>query len=314
MKARSTRQTGEHEQVQTSTGQDASEIATQRSGLLYVVVAVLFFATSPVFIRWSQPFLAVEIAFWRLAIAALLVTVLGVATHQNMRINRQQFPRFIGYGLVTALHFFFYIASLNYTTTAHSLALTYTSPIFVTLFSWLFLRESLPIRKLFGMSVAVIGVAIMAGFEPHYTSCTLNGQCMVLGDGLALLSALCYGIYSIIGRSERTRHPLFRYTSHVYGLAALWLLPIALLFAFKHPYPLPALGAIAALGIFPLGLGHTLYNAALRKVHATYANLIATQEVTMGIVLSIIFLHDIPSLSTIIGVLVTLGGIISVLV
>ncbi|GCE25475.1 hypothetical protein KDA_09590 [Dictyobacter alpinus] len=313
MKARSTDNTTEHENTSGSSGQDLTNASTQRTGLLYVVVAVLFFATSPVFIRWSQPFHAVEIAFWRLAIAALLVTVLGWLTHQSMRINRQQLPRFIGYGLVTALHFFFYIASLNYTTTAHSLALTYTSPIFVTLFSWLFLRETLPVRKLFGILIAVVGVAIMAGFEPHYTSCTLNGQCMILGDGLALLSGLCYGIYSIMGRSERARHPLFRYTSHVYGLAALWLLPITLFFAFKHPYPLPALGAIAALGIFPLGLGHTLYNAALRKVHATYANLIATQEVTMGIALSVIFLHDIPSLSTIIGVLITLGGIISVL-
>ncbi|GCE17513.1 DMT family transporter [Dictyobacter kobayashii] len=311
MKAKSTASTTG--QTEHPASAEESSVSTQRNGLLYVVVAVLFFATSPVFIRWSQPFHAVEIAFWRLAIAALLVVVLGLLTRQQMGIRRRELPRFLLYGLVTALHFFFYIASLNYTTTAHSLALTYTSPIFVTLLSTLFLRESLPLRKLLGMSIAVIGVAIMAGFEPHYTSCSLNGQCMVLGDGLALLSGLCYGIYSIIGRSERGRHPLFRYTAHVYGLAALWLLPVMLFFAFQHAYPLPAIAAICALGIFPLGLGHTLYNAALRKVHATYANLIATQEVTMGIILSVIFLHDIPSLSTVIGVLVTLGGIISVL-
>lgn len=311
MKAKSTGSMDKYTQHDTSP--EGSAVSTQRGGLLYVVVAVLFFATSPVFIRWSQPFHAVEIAFWRLAVATLLVAALGLLTRQTMRIRPQELPRFLLYGLVTALHFFFYIASLNYTTTAHSLALTYTSPIFVTLFSALFLRESLPLRKLLGMLIAVVGVAIMAGFEPHYTSCSLNGQCMVLGDGLALLSGLCYGIYSIVGRSERERHPLFRYTTHVYGLAALWLLPVTLFFAFKHAYPLPAIAAVCALGIFPLGLGHTLYNAALRKVHATYANLIATQEVTVGIILSVIFLHDIPSLTAAIGVLVTLGGIISVL-
>ncbi|HLG74943.1 MAG TPA: hypothetical protein VKX46_00935, partial [Ktedonobacteraceae bacterium] len=38
------------------------------TGLLYVGIAVLFFSTSPVFVRWSAPFNAVEIAFWRLAI------------------------------------------------------------------------------------------------------------------------------------------------------------------------------------------------------------------------------------------------------
>jgi len=284
-------------------------------GLLYVCVAVLFFSTSAVFVRWSQPFSAVEIAFWRLAIAAALVGVLGLITRTQLLLKRQEVPRFLFYGLITALHFIFYIAALNFTTIAHGLALVYTSPIFVTIFSALFLHEALPRRKYLGIAVAIIGVAVMAGFQPHYTACNLNGtgQCMALGDSLAVLSAICLSIYSVAGRGERDRHPLFRYTLNVYGLAALWLLPATLYFAFQHPYPLGAVGAVLALGIFPLGLGHTLYNAAIRKVHATYANLIATQEVTGGIILGIFLLGEIPSVITIIGVGVTLLGILGVL-
>jgi drug/metabolite transporter (DMT)-like permease len=186
----------------------------------------------------------------------------------------------------------------------------------VTLFSAFVLREPLPPRKYAGIGVAVIGVAIMAGFEPHYTACSLNGtgQCMVLGDVIALLSGLCLAIYSVAGRGERDRHPLFRYTTNVYGLAALWLLPVTLFLAFQHTYPLAAVGAVVALGVFPLGLGHTLYNAAVRRVHATYANLIATQEVTGGIILGVLLLGEVPSLTTIVGVIVTLVGIVGVLV
>ncbi len=285
-----------------------------RTGLLYVCVAVFFFSTSAVFVRWSAPFNAVEIAFWRLAMATLLVAIMGLVTRQPLVLQRSQIPRFLFYGLVTALHFIFYIASLSYTTIAHTLAITYTSPIFVTIFSAVFLHEPLPPRKYLGISLTIVGIAIMAGFEPHYTTCSLHGQCMVLGDGLAVLSALCFSIYSIAGRGERDRHPLFRYTTNVYGMAALWLLPATLFFAFQHAYPLAAVGAVLALGIFPLGLGHTLYNAALRKIHATYANLIATQEVTGGVILGIILLHEIPSAATIIGGVVTLVGIMSVLV
>ncbi len=239
--------------------------------------------------------------------------MMGLIFRQPLLLKRQQVPRFLFYGLVTALHFLFYIASLNYTTIAHTLAIVYTSPIFVTLFSALFLHESLSSRKYLGIVLAVIGIAIMAGFEPHYTSCNLHSQCMILGDGLALLSSLCFSIYSIVGRGEREHHPLYRYTTNVYGFAALWLLPLTLLFAFSHAYPLPAIGAVLALGIFPLGLGHTLYNASVRKVHATYANLIATQEVTGGVILAIILLHEIPSVTTIIGGIITMIGIISVL-
>ena len=299
--------------VETVTTQS---VLQSKIGLLYVCLAVLFFATSPIFVRWSSPFTSIEIAFWRLAIAALLVAIMGIFTHQRLLLKRREVPRFLFYGLVTALHFLTYISSLSFTTIAHALALVYTSPIFATLFSAIFLHESLPRRKYLGIAIAIIGIAIMAGFQPNYTACSLAspGHCMVLGDLIALTSGICFATYSVAGRGERDRHPLFRYTTNVYGLAALWLLPIALLFAFSHAYPLGAIGAVVALGVLPLGLGHTLYNASVRRVHATYANLIATQEVTGGIILGIFLLGEIPSVAAIIGVVVTLVGIAAVLI
>lgn len=295
---------------------DALPVKQSKLGLLYVCIAVFFFSTSPIFVRWSQPFSSIEIAFWRLAIATVLVAVMGLLSRQRLLLRRRELPRFLLFGLVTALHFIFYIGSLSFTTIAHALALVYTSPIFVTLFSALFLREPLQPRKYLSIGVAILGIGIMVGFQPNYTSCSLSGtgHCMILGDGIALLSGLCFAIYSIAGRSERDRHPLFRYTTNVYGFAALWLLPITLFLAFGHSYPLAAIGAVVALGVLPLGLGHTLYNAAVRRVHATYANLIATQEVTGGIILGIFLLGEIPSPVTILGVIVTLAGIIGVLV
>src|SRR6266566_4800547 len=295
-----------------------TRVKQSKFGLLYVCVAVFFFSTSPIFVRWSSPFNSVEVAFWRLAIATLLVALMGLVTHQRLLLKRRELPRFAFYGLVTALHFIFYIASLSFTTIAHSLSLAYTSPIWVTLFSVFVLREPLPRRKYVGVGIAVIGIAIMVGFEPNYTTCSLSGsgRCMIVGDAMALLSGLCFAIYSIAGRGERDRHPLFRYTTNVYGLAALWLMPVALFFTFRHSssFPLTAIGAVVALGVFPLGIGHTLYNAAVRRVHATYANLIATQEVTGGIVLGIFLLHEVPSMAAVIGVVVTLIGIVGVLI
>src|SRR5258707_12200937 len=157
------------EEIEDSVASPADLPAKQsKFGLLYVCLAVLFFSTSPIFIRWSKPFSSVEIAFWRLAIAALLVAIMGLITRQRLLLKRNELPRFLFYGLVTALHFIFYISSLSFTTIAHSLAITYTSPIFVTLFSVFFLREPLAIRKYIGIGITVLGIAILAGFEPHY--------------------------------------------------------------------------------------------------------------------------------------------------
>ena len=186
----------------------ATPVRQSKIGLLYVCLAVFFFSTSPIFVRWSSPFTSIEIAFWRLAIATALVAAMGILTRQRLLLKRQEVPRFLFYGLVTALHFLTYISSLSFTTIAHALALAYTSPIFVTLFSAIFLHEPLPRRKYLGIVIAVIGIAIMAGFQPNYTACTLTstGHCMVLGDAIALMSGICFAIYSVAGR-ERARPP-----------------------------------------------------------------------------------------------------------
>lgn len=282
--------------------------SSERLGLLYVTLAVGFFSTSPIFVRWATPLSPYEVTVGRLATGALLVMTLARLNRQPLGPSRDDLVRFLGFGLVTALHFLFYIASLSFTTIAHSLALVYTAPIFVTIASAWLLHEPIPRRKWLGVLVAVIGVGILAGFEPHLTSR------MAIGDLLALGSAVMYGLYSVAGRSQRASYPLFTYAGAVYGLAALWTLPAAALSFTPEGYGLQQIGSIIALGMLSSGLGHTLYNAALRRTHATYVNLIATQEVTGGVILGILFLREIPSLSSIVGAAVTLLGIALVVI
>jgi len=282
--------------------------ADERRGLVYVGIAVLFFSTSPVLIRWAAATLtAYEITAGRMIVAA--VAVLGLALFKRHKLPpRQDWPKFIVIGLITALHFGFYIASLTYTSIAHSLAIIYTAPVFVAIFSLIFLKEKLTLRQWMGIGVAVAGVAVLAGFEPHFT------RRMLIGDLMALGSAIAFGLYSVAGRSQRDRYPLFAYAGSVYAAAALWLIPPAAASFSPDGYTLAAVGSILFLGLFPLGLGHTLYNAALRRVSATYVNLIATQEVTGGILLGILLLGEYPTVNSVVGALITLGGIVLVVI
>jgi drug/metabolite transporter (DMT)-like permease len=178
----------------------------------------------------------------------------------------------------------------------------------VAIFSALFLKESISARKWVGIFIVIVGVGVLAGFEP-----ALNSK-ILLGDGLALVSAITFGLYSVAGRSQRELYPLLTYAFFVYLLAAIWMMPAAVLTFTPTGYHLKQILSILALGILPLGLGHTMYNAALRHMNATYANLIASQEVTGGIILGIIFLQEIPSLNALAGVIITLVGIVVVLI
>ncbi|MCR4407414.1 MAG: DMT family transporter [Anaerolineae bacterium] len=280
----------------------------ERRGLWYVVIAVFFFSTSPIFTRWAAPLSPYVITCGRLGTGAIFVYLLAVLQGQRPRWRREDLSRFLLFGLIAALHFLCYIASLSFTTIAHSLALTYTSPVFVTLFTRLFLKEPIASRKYIGVVITIIGMAILAGFEPQLTSR------MMIGDVLALGSAVAFGLYSVAGRSQRELYSLFTYASGVYGLAALWTLPLALLTYSPPSSPLRPALSILALGLLPMSLGHTLYNAALRRTHPTYVNLIATQEVTGGVLLGVLFLGEIPSVQSLIGAAVMLIGIALVLI
>jgi drug/metabolite transporter (DMT)-like permease len=276
-------------------------------GLVFVGIAVIFFATSPVLTRWAAPFTPFEITFGRMAVAALTVLTFIVVGRQKIALRRADLPRFFFFGLSCALHFLLYIASLSYTTITHSLALVYTAPIFVTLLAAWLLREPIAGKQWLGLGIAVAGVVLLTGFEPAMT------PTMAFGDLLAVGSAVCFGFYSIIGRRERGRYPLLTYAFAMYASAAVWLAPPVLLNPTQAGITVRAVLAILALGILPLGLGHTLYNASLRRVHPTYVNLIATQEVTGGIILGYFLLGEVPSSVAIVGALVTLLGILVVL-
>ena len=289
-------------------GAPSSAPAHQHSlaGLVYVAIAVLLFSTSPVLIRFAADVSAYEITFGRMAIAAIAVGAGAWLTGASFSLKGQALPRFAVYGLIAALHFLLYIASLGYTTIAHSLALVYTAPVFVTLFAWLLIGEPLPWRKWLGMPVVVVGIAVLAGFEPAFD------ERMLVGDLLALGSAICFGLYSIAGRQARHTYPLLSYATLVYGFAALWLLPFAVLQGTGR-WTITALGTVFALGVGPLALGHTLYNASLRRTHPTYVNLVAAQEVTGGVLLGALVLRELPGPGTLVGVALTLVGVALVL-
>ncbi len=276
---------------------------SERRGLWLAAIAVLFFSTSPVLMIWADPLSPYEKTFWRMVVGA--VSVLGIALLQGIppRYNHADPVKFLGFGLVTAVHFLGYIAALNFTSIAHALTITYTSPIFVTLFSAIYLKEPIAPRKYLGILIVLAGIAVLVGFQP-----TLNTT-ILIGDGLALISAVTFGIYSVIGRSQRGAYPLLTYAFATYGMAGIWMLPATFLTWTSGGYGPRQVISLVLSGALPLGLGHTLYNAAIRRTHATYVNLIATQEVTGGVLLGMLILGQMPSLNSLIGAVITLVGI-----
>ena len=290
--------------------------AERRQGLFLVSGAVLLFSLSPVLSRWALAGVGpYEATFWRLFVA-------GVAVLAAARVCEQKLPsgralgKFALFGLVAALHFGFYIASLQFTTIAHSLALVYTAPVFVAIFGWFTGGEQLSARKWLGIAIVVVGVAVLTGFAFSVRTTGSDAPVdsrMLLGDLLALGSAVTFAIYSLAGRSQRSAYGLFAYAGTVYATAALWTFPAALLTWSTGGYTGPVVASLLALALLPLGIGHTLYNAALRRTSATIVNVVATQELTLGILWGALLFGEMPTSAGLAGVGLTFLGILLVI-
>ncbi|HEX9920575.1 MAG TPA: DMT family transporter [Candidatus Methylomirabilis sp.] len=288
--------------------EDAEDAAHKMSkgnwkGWLWAILGTSFFSTGAVLVRLATPFSPWAVTSFRLLLGAGFVALFAQMAGQRLRAGRLELTRLLPIGAITALHFLCFVASLYFTTIAHSLTLTYTAPVFVTLLSHFLLKEPLPPKKYGGIALAILGIFILTGFEPRMS------WRMAGGDFLALVSAISFGFYSVWGRREGRHFPLFQYTFWIYLLAGAFTLPLALL-SLRPPFPAQAWLAILLLALFPLALGHTLYNAALRLIHPTYVNIIASQEVTGGILLGWLVLSEAPGVNSLVGCLVTLSGII----
>jgi drug/metabolite transporter (DMT)-like permease len=271
-------------------------------GVVQAVAATGFFCAGAILVRWAQDLSPAEVTSLRTVLGGLFVGTAAWGFGERLRLTAAEFRRLVPIGLITAVHFLAFIASLYFTTVAHALTLTYTAPLFIAVFSRAILGERLPRRALTGIAVGLAGVVVLAGFEAHLT------RRMLAGDLLAIGAAVTFALYSLLGRRERAHIPLLPYASWVYVIAGVATAPFAM-GLLGRPVPGRAIAAVVALALFPLALGHTLYNAALRRLHPCIPNLIATQEVTGGIVLAWLLLQETPSWNALAGAAITLVGV-----
>jgi len=109
---------------------------------LLIFFSVLCMATSSIIIRYSDS-PAMIIALYRVVFTSILAASLGGTGIINSftKINQRDYLYIVMAGIFLALHFGFWITSLNYTSIPSSVLFTNLQVIFVLLFSIFILQE-----------------------------------------------------------------------------------------------------------------------------------------------------------------------------
>ena len=265
--------------------------ATTNQGFLIAFISALVLAFTSILIRlvsegYQLP--ALVIAFWRdffLVLCAL--PFLTILKPQLLKIKNSDLPFMILFGLVLAIFNVFWTLSVTLTGAAVATVLVYSSAGFTAILGWLFLKESLGIKKVMAVLLCMGGCVLVSGATNAVT-----WQTGPVGIITGLLSGLLYSLYSLMGRRGALK-ALNPWTILFYSFlfATVFLLipnlvPVefipgtadrpADLFMLRNAWRGWLLLLTLAAG--PTLIGFGLYNVSLGMLPSSTANLILTAE------------------------------------
>ncbi len=258
-------------------------------------------------------------ASWRLQITTLMLAPLMVwqwkkATPEikSKVFETKNLGLLLASGLALALHFAFWVSSLDHTSLAHSLLFVTAHPLVIIGGIAIFIRK--PTKyEIIGASLGLSGAAITL------LDIKDGGDVTLLGDSLAFLGAITVVGYIVIGRIMRPWLPIFIYATPVTAIGAILLIPLSYLlgesstaFGWISSSLLPWFLLLAFLaGI----VGHTGLNACLKHVSPLVISISVTMEPLIGSLIGWMFFDTaIPSKWTLLGGPLLLAGVLLVVI
>jgi drug/metabolite transporter (DMT)-like permease len=269
-----------------------------------IVVATMAVSFSAIFIRLAEAPTA-TIVWVRMAMTVVLLSpfALRKAVRRNLPRSRGDLAVLLLSGGCLAAHFLTWTASLRYTSVASSVLLVSIHPVLVAVLGRRLLGERLSPRLRVGIALALIGTAITAGGDLRLSGSALGG------DLLAVLGALTFTGYLLVGRSLRARYDAVGYSISVYAIVAvIALVAVPATGAGVLPSPRAALACLGLAAVCTI-LGHTVFNWSLRHVAAVVVSVAFLGEPPATTLLAVPLLGETPPLSAVAGGAVILAGL-----
>ncbi len=241
-----------------------------------------------------------NIVFWRGWLVMLATMAIMMITRSPISLPATRIAIFgavgimILYGFNSAL----FVYSISHTSTANTVVILASAPLFAALFSWLFLRERPRARTLWAILIAISGVCLILVGN--------LGAPRWRGDLAALTIAVTMGGSLTLLRCfpDLPRLPLVAGAGAVAGLIAL---PLA------EPLSLSttSYGWLALMGLVQIPLATWLIMIAPRYLPSAEVGLFLLIETVLGPVWVWLVVAESATLNTLIGGAIILGAIMA---
>ena len=274
-----------------------------------IILSSFLFGTSGIFVRLLSPygFNSMQMTAMRGVISAVALCLFVLFTKRQLfKTNRKSLCLFLLAGVFMFLAAFFYYTSMAHTTIATAVVLMYSAPIYVLVFSVLFLKEKLTVTKVFAIALMLVGMALVSGI--------VGGMDFNFwGVFFAIAAGVAYAAYNIVAKIEM-KHDNDPLTAMIYCYITMGLLaalcadvPQMVELAVQGPPTLWLL--ILGIGLCTCAVPYLIYTMTLKYVPAGTASALSLIEPMAAIRYSMIFFQEQPTPPMIAGIVLILGAV-----
>jgi drug/metabolite transporter (DMT)-like permease len=270
-------------------------------GLFYVVVSTVGYGLLPILAKlaYAAGVRTPGLLAWRFLGAWLLFFLLARGAPALALAVRL---RLWGLGAIFVVNTLTYFGALETVPASTVALLLYTYPVIVTLLSAALGMERLTLRGLGAAALAVSGCALTADAAAAASP---------RGVALALMTALIYASYVVLGSRLAAGIPSQTVALHVTQVAAVAYLPWAVLGGdLLLPATAVAWGTVAALCLFCTVVPIRAFLAGLERIGPARAAVVSSLEVVVTIGLATAFLHERIGFRSLLGGALILGGVL----
>ncbi len=251
---------------------------------------------------------ALTLTFLRSIVSCFGLVILLWVREMKIEIARTDWKRLSLLGFLGIFNQLLYMYGIHFTTAANGALLYASTPVFVLIFSRIFLAEPITVKKTIGIALAFIGVATVV-FERGASLSSAH----TYGNLIVLAAVLCWGLFTVFGKSMAVKYGALRSTSIAAFLGGLMLFPFGLVGATRFHFP--SMSLLDWVGVFYLGVGtsivsYVLWYYALRRIEASRVAVFSNGQPIVAALLAFFFLQYTFTGVFLVGGTVTVAGVI----
>lgn len=282
-----------------------------KKGYIYSILSAILFGSAGLVIKFAyvEGIDSISLLTLQYIIAVVLMfAVLCITNREALKTSKSALLHLATLGVIgnTFMTIFYYLA-FKYLPVAMVAILLYTYPIMVFIYSFIFEKKKVDLKKFITLIMAFIGCILALGL--------IGGKSTYSKVGIiyGILSALFYAFMNIYSEKKLSNIDslTINFYSTLFSLISLIIYKFPV-FLFNGNVSTSLVGYTTILAVICEILPLTLLYAAIKRIGSLKVSIIGNLEIPTAMILSYIFLHEPITVLQLIGALLVFYAIYNI--